>query len=488
MIRDGRLGKGYDEEVAVYTSSLKFDKRLFEHDILGSMAHAVMLHEKGIINEKVASSILSGLEELLEAGFESLNRDPRIEDVHMAIEEYLSERVGEDAGMLHIGRSRNDQVACDLRMWVRDAISETMINALKLCQELAGWAAKNITTIFPGYTHLQRAQPTTLGHHLLAHCDSLLRDVDRLDGAYERTNLSPLGAGALATSSFDIDRELTSNFLGFNALLENSMDAVSARDFILETIASLSIMMVEVSRLIEELILWSTAEFGFIELPDEYSSTSSIMPQKKNPDVLEIMRARVGRVSGNLASVLAIQKSLPLTYNRDLQELSPLLEDSLFIANNSLAILRKILSSIKVNSARAAEVCEESFITATDVAELLVREEGMPFRKAHRIVGRAVQLAHKNKLDRGLLEKAAREIDGSKITLKEKDIKAILSASRAVESRKVTGGHSSLEVKRMIRAREKILDEEIKRVDGRLKNIKKAKKHLCGKVDSLLEV
>jgi argininosuccinate lyase len=375
-------------------------------------------------------------------------------------------------------------------MWVRDAISETMINALKLCQELAGLAAKNITTIFPGYTHLQRAQPTTLGHHLLAHCDSLLRDVERLDGAYERTNLSPLGAGALATSSFPIDRELTAKYLGFDGLLENSMDAVSSRDFILETLAALSIMMVDVSRLVEELILWSTAEFGLIELPDEYSSTSSIMPQKKNPDVLEIMRAKGGRVSGNLVSALAIQKSLPLTYNRDLQELSPLLEDSLFIANSSLVILRKILSGIKVNAARADEACEGSFITATDLADLLVREAGMSFREAHRIVGRAVQLAIINNkpLDRGMLDKAARETGGSKITLKEKDIMAVLSARKAVESRKVTGGPSPSEVKRMIKAREKALKEEMKRVEGRLKKIKKAKKRLCGKVDRLLEV
>lgn len=489
MMREGRLGRGYDEEVAKYTSSLEFDKRLFEYDILGSMAHAVMLYERGIISRKTAANILKGLEELIEEGFECLSLDPRVEDVHMAVEEHLLSRVGEEAGMLHIARSRNDQVACDLRMWVRDGLKETIINALKLCRGLVEQAARNSTTLFPGYTHLQRAQPTTLGHHFLAHCDSLLRDVARLKGAYERTNLSPLGAGALATSSFNIDRKMTAEFLGFDGLLENSADAVSSRDFILETLATLSIMMVNLSRLVEELILWSSAEFGFVELADEFSSTSSIMPQKKNPDALEIMRARVGKITGALASAMAVQKALPLTYNRDLQELSPLLEDAFTNANSSLGIMGKHLSSLKVNSTRAAKACEEGFTIATDLADLLVKKQGISFRTAHRIVGRAVQLAHKDgkPLDKGLLERAAKETGSPKISLKEEEIFAALSAKKAVEARKVTGGPSPQEVERMIRAREKFVEGELKEIEGRSNKVKKAKKHLCEKVDGLLD-
>jgi len=490
VIRDGRLGKEFDLDVASFTSSLDFDQHLFEYDILGSMAHALMLYEKNIIDKKIVSNILKGLNKLNKKGFDHLNLDPRIEDVHIGIEESLFDMIGDDAGMLHISRSRNDQVACDIRMWSRECIIETVRNSLTLAEELVGLAEKNITTIFPGYTHLQRAQPTTLGHHLLTYCDSLLRDVNRLGGSFDRTNLSPLGAGALATSSFDIDRIMTADLLGFDGIIENSMDAVSSRDFVLEIISSLSIIMVNLSRLIEELILWSTSEFGFIELPDSFSSTSSIMPQKKNPDVLEIMRARVGVVLGNLSSSFVIQKSLPLTYNRDLQELSPLLRDSLFIVNSSLMILRKIIPSIKVNTLQLTKVGEERFINATNVADLLVKKTGMSFRNSHKIVGRAVQLAiiNKSQLNLDILNKASQEIDNSIIDINETEIDSALTSRISVESMKGAGSPASSNVKSMIKSRKKTIKNEILLLNKRLNKILNSKKRLHEKVDGLLGV
>jgi argininosuccinate lyase len=488
MIREGRLGRNYDAEVARFTSSLKFDETLFEYDVLGSIAHCVMLHEKGIISREAASKVLGCLVELLEEGIALLKLGPEVEDIHLAIEEYLFSRIGEDAGRLHTGRSRNDQVATALRLWAREELNQTTVNLLGLCEALVDLGSKNASTLFPGYTHLQRAQATTLGHLLLAHCDSFLRDVERLEGAYDRTNLSPLGAGALATSSFPLDRELTAKLLGFRGLIENSADAVSARDFIHESLAALAVLMANLSRLCEELILWCTAEFGFAELKDEHASTSSIMPQKKNPDALELVRAKTCRVIGNLASALALQKALPLTYNRDLQELSPLLADSFNACNNSIRIVSKLLRGLSINASRASEACRKGYITATELAEFLVREKKLPFRKAHGIVGRAVQLAiaEKKQLDKEIVERAAEEM-GIALKLKAGKIKSVLSPGKAVDIKRVTGGPSKAEISRMLKARKEHIRIKTKALEEREKNLKKAKKRLCGRVDRILE-
>lgn len=488
MIREGRLGKGYDEDVAGFTSSLKFDEALFEYDVLESMGHCVMLYGRGIISKDAASKILGCLAELLEEGISLLKLDPKVEDIHMAIEEYLLIRIGEDGGRLHTARSRNDQVATALRLWAREEINQTILNLLEFCKTLINLSSSNASTLFPGYTHLQRAQPTTLGHHMLAHCDAYLRDLERLEGAYERTNLSPLGAGALATSSFPIDRESVAELLGFKGLIENSMDAVSSRDFIHETLAALALLMVNLSRLCEELILWSTSEFGYVELSDEYASTSSIMPQKKNPDVLELVRARTGRVIGNLASALVLQKGLPLAYNRDLQELSPLLADSFDTCNSCLRVVNKVIGSLKVKASRALEACGQDYITATELADFLVREKGVPFRTAHRIVGRAVQLAiaEKKKLNENLLEEAAKQVGESGTKLEAGKIKNILSPMNAVNSKRVTGGPATVEVSRMLKAREEHIAVKMKALEDREKALKQARKRLCEKVDKIL--
>ncbi len=484
-IREGRLGRKFNREAASYASSIEFDRNILEYDVLGSAAHAVMLCEQGIITRQEASKILKQLEKLLEGN--KLKFDPRSEDIHMLVEEYLIKKLGEVGGKLHTARSRNDQIACDLRMWVRGEINRTTSKACELGKTLLEMSSGHTATILPGYTHLQHAQPTTLAHHLLAHCDALIRDLERLEDAYRRVNLNPLGSCALATTSFPIDRERTSQLLGFEGLIENSMDAVASRDFVLETLSCISILMLDVSRIAEELILWSTSEFGFVELSNGFSSTSSIMPQKKNPDVLEIMRARASRVLGNTNSSMCMIKSLPYAYNRDLQEISPLLLDSFEIAQSSLSILNRILKTMKINEQRMLS-CIEDFAAATELADLLVREEKIPFRTAHQIVGRAVAGAVRNnkKIDSTLLERISKSIAGKSIKLSDKKIRETLSPAAAVESKKVAGGPSKGEVRRMIASREKLASQKVKNVNERMKKIRKSRQLLCAAMDNIM--
>jgi argininosuccinate lyase len=479
-IRESRLGRKFDKETASYASSVEFDKNIIEYDLLGSAAHAVMLCEQGIITRQEASKILKHLEKLLEGN--KLKFDPKSEDVHMLVEEYLIKKLGEVGGKLHTARSRNDQIACDLRMWVREKINATALQICSLCNILLEISSRHTATILPGYTHLQHAQPTTLAHHLLAHCDALIRDLERLEDAYKRVNLNPLGSCALATTSFPIDRDRTSQLLGFEGLIENSIDAVAARDFMLETLSCVSILMLSLSRMIEELILWSTSEFGFVELSNEFSSTSSIMPQKKNPDVLEIMRARVSRATGNLNSSMSMVKSLPYAYNRDLQEISPLLLNSFEIAQSSLSILNKILKTLKINEQRMLS-CTENFITATELADLLVREEKIPFRTAHQIVGRMVA---ENKIDSTMLERISKKVIGRSIELSDEKIKKTLSPLAAIESKKVTGGPSKGEARRMIASREKLVSQKVKNLKERMKKIRESRQLLCDAMDNII--
>ncbi len=489
MIREGRLGRGFDSDVARFTSSLGFDKTLFEYDVLGSMAHCLMLYEKGIVEKDAAAKILGSLVGLLKKGILALRLEPEVEDIHMAVEEYLFREIGDDAGRLHTARSRNDQVATDLRLWVRDEINQTIQSILRLCRTLVAMASEHVETLFPGYTHLQRAQATTLAHLIIAHCDSFLRDAARLEEAYKRTNLSPLGAAAMATSSFPVDREMTAKLLGFEGLVENSADAVSARDFMVESAAGVAILMANLSRLCEELIVWSSQEFAFVELMDEHASTSSIMPQKKNPDPVELVRARSGRVLGCLTASLALQKGLPLTYNRDFQELSPLLAEAFRVCNSSLNVMEKVMRGLKINSPKAAEACRVGYLTATELAEYLVKEKSMPFRQAHGIVARSVETAAKEGIEitRELVMKSARET-GAELSLSPGEVERVLDPLNAVRSKVGLGGPAREEVERMLASRREIIKEKTIALTRRNNLIKRSRRRLCGRVDRILEV
>ncbi len=383
MFRDQRLGE-ISADVLDYLSSREADRRIFEADLLVDRAHLVMLREQGLISGEVSSQIMAALDEIGAGGAAS----GAGEDVHEAIEASILARIGPDGGRMHTGRSRNDEVATCIRLALRAQMLDLMGEQLSFIQTLVRLAAKHKETIIPGFTHTQHAQPTTLAHHLLAHADAAARDLARMEDAYARVNLSPLGAAAFASTGFKIDRFRTCQLLGFDGLVENSMDAVSTRDFILEVLADLSILMVNLSRLAEEFILWSTSEFGYLELDNLYASTSSIMPQKKNPDTAELARGKTGSVMGSLMAALTICKGLPLSYNRDLQEVTPHLWRSLDWSRSTVRILDGCVASLKFNLERMEKSSGAGFSTATELADSLVRITGMPFRTAHRIVGR----------------------------------------------------------------------------------------------------
>ncbi len=483
MIRKGRLGERVDEDFVRYTSSMDFDRSIAYYDIFCDVAHATMLAEKRIIPRSDAAKILKALKKLLEKGVDKLSLDPKSEDIHVAIESHVIKVAGDAGGRLHTARSRNDQIACDLRMWIRDEINEVTALILDLNKTLLALSERNIETTMPGYTHLQRAQPTTLAHHLLAHLDALLRCASRFNDAYVRTNLSPLGAGALAGTSFHIDRDRTAKLLGFEGLVENSMDAVSSRDFILESLSCVSILMAELSRIAEEIILWSSQEFDFVELSDEFASTSSIMPQKKNPDALEIMRARASRATGNLSAALSIVKALPCSYNRDFQELNPLVLDSFKIAKSSLFLLNKIIATMKVKEEKMARVCDEDFSTATDLADLIVKERSLPFRTAHQIAGRVTASAIEKKLrpeqiNSKLVDEVSKKVVGKPLKFADAAIKKALSASASIMRKSSVGSVAAREVKKMLESRKKQIREEEEKLLLRKRRIDKSRELL----------
>ncbi|OKY79129.1 MAG: Argininosuccinate lyase ArgH [Candidatus Methanohalarchaeum thermophilum] len=369
-----------------FISSLEFDEWIFEADVMVDMAHIIMLMERGIIPEKPGKKIL---EELEDVKYDDLSEE---EDVHVAIETYLKNKLGEKvSGWLHTARSRNDEVATCIRIKSREEILETVNKLLKLNKALIKRVEEHKTTIMPGFTHLQHAEPTSLSHYFLSYIQSFNRDIDRLLDAYDRINKSPLGGGAFSSTSFDIDREMTADLLGFDEILENSMDAVSTRDYIHELISSLSNLITSISRIAEELILWSTKEFSYVDLPSEFTSTSSIMPQKKNPDVLEIIRAKAGSVQGNLNSVQTTLKALPYAYNRDLQEITPNLWKSLKSCQDSIYLIKEILKGMKINEGTLKEQSQTGFIGASELANYLVKNRDTPFRRAHNMVSQAIE-------------------------------------------------------------------------------------------------
>ena len=389
----GRFEAVTEKAVEEFTSSLHFDRRLFRHDIRGSIAHARMLAKQGILSMAEAEAIIQGLDEIQrEIENEKFLFDPCFEDIHMAIEARLIAKIGEVGRKLHTARSRNDQVALDVRLYLFEEVEALTEDITELRRAGARLARRYVGLVLPGYTHLQRAQPVLFAHHLLAYDEMWRRDQMRLKESLARIQVSPLGAAALAGTTFPIDPEYSASQLGFPAVFRNSLDAVSDRDFILEFLAHAAIIMVHLSRLSEELILWASAEFGFVALPDSYATGSSIMPQKKNPDVAELIRGKCGRVVGNLMGLLMTVKGLPLAYNRDLQEDKEPLFDTLDTVQTSVRLMAGMLGSLTLREDRIAQALRGGYLSATDLADYLV-QQGVPFRTAHEQVGRLVRYA-----------------------------------------------------------------------------------------------
>ncbi len=389
----GRFQRDLDEAADSFNASIGFDIRLYAQDIKGSMAHCRMLAKQGIIGEDEATQILDGLLEIkreMDRGELSVDEDH--EDIHSLVEKVLVEKIGPVGEKLHTGRSRNDQVSLDVRLYVREAIHRVTDLVKEVQKALVGLADKNSDLIFPAYTHLQRAQPVLLAHHLLAYYEMLKRDRQRFQEGLHRVNILPLGSAAVAGSAFDLDRKMMAKDLGFDAISENSMDAVSDRDFVIEFLCSSSVLMMHLSRLCEELIIWSTQEFGFVSLPDAFCTGSSIMPQKKNPDLPELIRGKTGRVYGHLMALLTTMKGLPLSYNKDMQEDKEALFDTTDTVEQSLFVLSRLLPEITFRRERMKKATEEGYLDATDLADYLVGK-GMTFRKAHEVVGKIVLFA-----------------------------------------------------------------------------------------------
>lgn len=440
----GRFTQPTDKFVEEFTASINFDKRLYHQDIRGSIAHATMLGQQGIITIEDVESIVSGLKAILnqiEAG--TFDFSVSLEDIHMNIEARLSERIGDAGKRLHTGRSRNDQVALDIRLYLRDELVEISAYIDLLIDSLLFQAEENLSVIMPGFTHLQTAQPILFSHHMLAYLEMLKRDKARMEDCLKRTNVMPLGAGALAGTTFPIDRELVAELLDFPEVTRNSLDSVSDRDFALEFCSASSILMMHLSRFSEELILWSTSEFKFVELSDSFCTGSSIMPQKKNPDVPELVRGKTGRVYGNLMALLTIMKSLPLAYNKDMQEDKEPLFDTIDTVKGCLKVFADMVREMKVNPVRMKTAAASGFSTATDVADYLVRK-GVAFRDAHEVVGKTVRYCIENEMDIPELSLAEWQLFSPRI---DNDIFECITLEASVNARKATGGTALERVK-----------------------------------------
>ena len=483
ILRGGRLSS-VREDVAKFTSSRKDDERLAAAVFDINKAHVIMLMEQKIILWQDGAKILKAL--LKQS---NVNLDLSAEDVHMAVEESVLNETGpEVGGNLHIAKSRNDQVTTAIRMQLRNELIELMFDVLKMQESLLDTASKHINTIILEYTHLQAAQPVTFAHYLLSHIQGLDRDLERLQGAYGRVNLCPLGAGALATTSFPINRKRTAELLGFNAVLENSIDAVGSRDFILETQAALTLLAVNLSRLAEDLIIWSSQEFSTVELSDDFTSTSSIMPQKKNPEVLEVIRARASNALGDFVASTAALKSLPTTYNLDFQEITPKLWASTDNLACSLRIFAKLLPTLKV-STNVEGKAAKGFVGATELANMLVRKYNVAFRTSHKIVGALVKslIASKETLQNAtpeLLQSVAQEVVGIKLTVKKEDIIECTNPHKLIETYKVQGGPSPVEVERAITTKKKNMARAKNNVTELKKNLSTAERTLNSTVES----
>ena len=450
----GRTGGDVDERLSAINNSIGFDSRMFRQDITGSIAHAIMLGKVGVITPEESAQIAEGLKGIL-ADIESgaLAIDMTCEDIHTFVEATLTARIGTAGKKLHTARSRNDQVALDIRMYLADEIDRLSGLAKDLISALCDVAEQHLETVMPGYTHLQRAQPVTLGHYLMAYAQMLLRDVDRLADCKARTLVLPLGSGALAGTTYPLDRAYTAELLGFNGISLNSLDGVSDRDFALELLSDLSIMMMHLSRFSEEICLWCSWEFKFVTLADRFSTGSSIMPQKKNPDITELVRGKTGRVYGDLMTLLTAMKGLPLAYNKDMQEDKEALFDAIDTADLSLSVLAPMLRTATFHPANMKKAAAAGFINATDCADYMVRK-GVPFRDAYGIVGRLV----KHCIERGLTLEELTLPEYREFSLVfDEDVYQAIDLLTCVSQRKLPGGPAPEAVRETIRAtREKL--------------------------------
>ncbi len=439
MMWAGRFSKQVDAGVNAFNSSIAFDGRMYRHDIQGSIAHATMLGDCGIISKEDSLEIIGGLKEIL-ADIDSgaLALDPNAEDIHMFVEAELTKRLGDVGKRLHTSRSRNDQVAVDLRLYLRDEIREIIGLVKDLAETLIELAKKHTETIMPGYTHLQRAQPITLAHHLMAYVWMLIRDIGRLCDAAERMNECPLGCGALAGTTYKTNRQQTADLLGFDGVMENSLDGVSDRDYCVELNCALSLIMTHLSRFSEEIILWCSWEFKFIELDDAFATGSSIMPQKKNPDITELIRGKTGRVNGDLVTLLTMMKGIPLAYNKDMQEDKEAIFDAVDNVKLCLKTFTPMLATMRVLKDNMRNAAARGFINATDCADYLVKK-GMPFRDAYKITGTLVAEC----IEKGLtLETLPLEEYAKMTELFTEDVYEAISLDTCVRERKSYGGPS----------------------------------------------
>jgi argininosuccinate lyase len=478
LLRGGRIGSAR-KDVVEFTSSIKSDQKLLEAVIKINQAHVTMLTEQKIIDSQMGTTLLQALAEL----DPEMKLDPSVEDVHLAVEEQVNKKVGsETGGNLHIAKSRNDQVATAIRMALRTDLLELMNLIVKLQNSLIELAEKHAETLVPSYTHLHPAQPVTFAHILVSYVDALERSLKRLEETFPRVNLCPMGAGAIATTSFPINRDRTAELLGFGKVHENSIDAVGSRDFILETSANLTLLAVDISRIAEDLIIWSSPDFGIVDLPESFAFTSSIMPQKKNPDVLEVVRARMSQILGNFVASATTMKALPSGYNLDLQELTPKLWESIETVSASVSMLSELAKNLKINK-NAFSKPVLKFATTTELANMLAKKYNVPFRTSHRIVGAVVKVLLDKKLALSelkpeLLNKTAKDVAGIALAVKLADIKASVDPQKFVESHKAMGGPAPAEVKRMIKNRKQLTSQSKTRLKERTGMLEKADQQL----------
>ena len=474
LLRGGRIGSAR-KDVVEFTASIKSDQKLLEAVIKINQAHVIMLTEQNILTVQMGAQLLQALVEL----DLKMTLDPSLEDVHLAVEEEVNKKVDSDVGgNLHIAKSRNDQVATAIRMALRTNILELLNLIVKLQDSLIELAEKHIKTVVPSYTHLHPAQPITFAHLLISYVDALERSLKRLEETIPRVNMCPMGAGAIATTSFPINRERTAELLGFSKVLENSIDAVGSRDFVLETSANLTLLAIDVSRIVEDLLVWSSPEFGIIDLPESFTFTSSIMPQKKNPDVLEVIRARMSQVLGNFVASATTMKALPSGYNMDLQELTPKLWESIETVATSMNMLSELAKNLNVNK----DIFSKSILnysTTTELANLLVKKYNVPFRTSHKIVGGVVKTLLDKKmalsnLTPELLNKAAKESAGITISIKLVDLKDSIDPQKCVESHKTIGGPAPIEVKRMLKIRKQLTNQSEMSIKEQKSRLEKA--------------
>jgi argininosuccinate lyase len=455
-LRGGRIGSSR-KDVVEFTASIKSDQKLLEAVIKINQAHVTMLIEQKIIDSQMGGKLLKALAEL----DPKMKLDPSLEDVHLAVEEEINKKVGLDiGGNLHIAKSRNDQVSTAIRMALRTSLLELMNVVVKLQDSLIELAEKHTETLVPSYTHLHPAQPVTFAHILVSYVDALERSLKRLEETFPRVNMSPMGAGAIATTSFPINRNRTAELLGFSKVLENSIDAVGSRDFVLETLADLTLLAIDISRMAEDLIVWSSPDFGIIDLPESFAFTSSIMPQKKNPDVLEVIRARMSQILGNFVASATTMKALPSGYNLDLQELTPKLWESIETVSASVNMLSELTKNLDVNKNVFSKQIL-NYTTTTELANLLVKKYNVPFRTSHKIVGAVVKTLLDKKLALSdltpeLLNKTTKDSAGIVLAVKLADIKDSIDPQKCVESHNAMGGPAPTEVKRMLKNRKQL--------------------------------